>query len=59
MRQRWTGKEVVPKRTQSACQRCGAWSSAERCPQCGAHKLSTEFSQDRIEDRPKTATAGR
>ena len=59
MRQRSTGKEVVPKRTQSACPRCGAWSSAERCPQCGAHKLSTEFSQVRIEDRPKTATAGR
>ena len=59
MRQRWTGKAVVPKRRQSACPRCGAWSSAERCPQCGAHRLSTEFSQVRTEDRSRTATAGR
>jgi DNA-directed RNA polymerase subunit M/transcription elongation factor TFIIS len=59
MRQRWTGKEVLPKQTQSECPRCGAWSSAERCPQCGAHRLSTEFSQVRIEDRPKVITTGR
>ena len=48
-------REVVAKPTQSACPRC-AWSSADRCPQCGAHKVSTELSQVRIEDRPKTAS---
>ena len=58
MRQRWTGKEVVPKRTHSKCPRCGAWSSADRCPQCGAHRLSTELAQVRIEDRPKTVRTG-
>jgi anaerobic ribonucleoside-triphosphate reductase len=36
---------------QSCCQcpRCGIWSRADRCPQCGAHKWSVEAVQTKTE----------
>ena len=35
--------QVVNKQRQTKCLRCGAWSSADRCPQCGAHRTSAEI----------------
>ena len=34
--------EETPGEKQACCQcpRCGIWSRADRCPQCGAHKGS-------------------
>ena len=33
-------KQVATKQGQTKCPRCGVWSSADRCPQCGGHRTS-------------------
>jgi hypothetical protein len=48
MRRLWQMKTDPLRQAQSACPRCGSWSSAERCPQCGAHRNSA---QPRADDR--------
>jgi hypothetical protein len=41
MWQRWQTKHSMLKQAQSECPRCGVYSSGDRCPQCGGHKVST------------------
>ena len=43
--------EEPPGEKQACCQcpRCGIWSRADRCPQCGAHKWSLEAVQAKTE----------
>src|SRR5450755_3421112 len=43
--------EETPGEKQACCQcpRCGNWSLADRCPQCGAHKGSLEAVQAKFE----------
>jgi len=48
--------QVVNKQRQTKCLRCGAWSSADRCPQCGAHRTSAEI---RVEENTEAADSNR
>jgi hypothetical protein len=50
-------REAVTKQPQTTCPRCGTWSAADRCPQCGAHRVSAEISAEMDEEvlgRPGT-----
>jgi uncharacterized protein (UPF0212 family) len=38
--------QVTTRQGQTKCPKCGVWSSADRCPQCGAHRTSVEIRED-------------
>ena len=38
--------QVATKQGQTKCPKCGVWSAADRCPQCGAHRTSAEIRDD-------------